>query len=118
VRVGLPGRPNPEVMGPAARVLTAVVAPAALGKGNPSSESTEWAGSTAAVATVVMAAVGGRDAMEHGEQGRSRSARSQQRARPAGRRDGDGPEQKGAADFGERPGARVARTRSVGRRGG
>jgi hypothetical protein len=105
-------------MGPAVRVLTVVVAPAALGKGNPSLESTEWAGSAAAVATVVMAAVGGRDAMEHGEQGHSWSARSQQRALPAGRRDDDRLEQKGTADFGERPGAWVTRTRSVGRRGG
>jgi hypothetical protein len=95
-----------------------VVAPATLGKGNLSSESTEWAGSVAAVATVDMAAVGGRDAMEHEEQGHGRSVRSQQRARPAERRDDDGPGQKGATDFGERPGVRVVRTRSVGRRGG
>jgi hypothetical protein len=80
-------------MGPAARALIAVVAPTALGKGKSSSESMEWAGSAAAAATVDMATIGGRDAMEHGEQG-SRSEREEPAAGAAGvEGDGDRPEQ-------------------------
>jgi hypothetical protein len=46
-----------------------VVAPTALGEGKPSAESMVRAESTAVAATVGMVAVGGKDAMEHGEQG-------------------------------------------------
>jgi hypothetical protein len=46
-----------------------VVAPAALGEGKPSAESTVRVESAAVVVTVGMADVGGRCAMEHGEPG-------------------------------------------------